>query len=153
TKPDVTFGQAQAEMNRVGDVLARDYPAVDTDSRPVMKDLTRQMLGDNRAVLLLLAAAVGLLFFITCSNLASLLLVRTSSRQREFSVRLALGASTGKILQQLFIEGMLLALAGGFLGSLAAWAGVRLAAVLLPKSVPLSAPLHVDARALIFILA
>ncbi len=152
-KPGVTFEQARSEMNRVGDVLARDYPAMDTTSRPVAKDLTRQMLGDNRAVLLLLAAAVGLLFFITCSNLANLLLVRTSSRQREFSVRLALGASTGKIVQQLFTEGMLLAISGGLLGSLVAWAGVRIAAVLLPKSVPLSAPLHVDGRALVFILA
>jgi len=152
-KAAVTFEQARSEMNRVGDVLARDYPAMDATSRPVMKDLTRQMLGDNRAVLLLLAAAVGLLFFITCSNLANLLLVRTSSRQREFSVRLALGASTGKIVQQLFTEGMLLAISGGLLGSLVAWAGVRIAAVLLPKSVPLSAPLHVDSRALVFILA
>jgi len=152
-RPGVTFEQARSEMNRVGDVLARDYPAMDATSRPVMKDLTRQMLGDNRAVLLLLAAAVALLFFITCSNLANLLLVRTSSRQREFSVRLALGASTGKIVQQLFTEGMLLAISGGLLGSLVAWAGVRIAAVLLPKSVPLSAPLHVDSRALVFILA
>jgi predicted permease len=152
-KTGVTFEQARSEMNRVGDVLARDYPAMDATSRPVMKDLTRQMLGDNRAVLLLLAAAVGLLFFITCSNLANLLLVRTSSRRREFSVRLALGASTGKIIQQLFTEGMSLAISGGLLGSLVAWAGVRIAAVLLPKSVPLSAPLHVDGRALIFILA
>jgi len=152
-KPGVTFEQARSEMNRVGDVLARDYPAMDATSRPVAKDLTRQMLGDNRAVLLLLAAAVGLLFFITCSNLANLLLVRTSSRRREFSVRLALGASTGKIVQQLFTEGMLLAISGGLLGSLVAWAGVRIAAVLLPKSVPLSAPLHVDGRALVFILA
>ena len=151
--PGITFEQARSEMNRVGDVLARDYPAMDATSRPVMKDLTRQMLGDNRAVLLLLAAAVGLLFFITCSNLANLLLVRTSSRQREFSVRLALGASTGKIVQQLFTEGMLLAISGGLLGSLVAWAGVRIAAVLLPKSVPLAAPLHVDGRALVFILA
>jgi putative ABC transport system permease protein len=152
-KPGATFDLARSEMNRVGDVLARDYPAMDATSHPVAKDLTRQMLGDNRAVLLLLAAAVGLLFFITCSNLANLLLVRTSSRQREFSVRLALGASTGKIVQQLFTEGMLLAISGGLLGSLVAWAGVRIAAVLLPKSVPLSAPLHVDSRALVFILA
>ncbi|MGH9745227.1 MAG: ADOP family duplicated permease [Candidatus Acidiferrales bacterium] len=152
TKPGVTLEQARLEMNRVGDVLAHDFPAADAASRPVVNDLTRYMLGDNRAVLLLLAAAVGLLFFITCSNLANLLLVRTSSRQREFSVRLALGATTGKIVQQLFTEGMLLAFAGGLLGSLMAWAGVRLAAVLLPKNVPLAAPLHVDGRALVFIL-
>ena len=140
-------------MNRVGDVLAHDYPAIDAASRPVMKDLTRYMLGDNRTVLLLLAAAVGLLFFITCSNLANLLLVRTSTRQREFSVRMALGASSKKILRQLFTEGMVLAVAGGVLGSILAWAGVRFAAVILPKNVPLSAPLHLDSRALIFILA
>src|SRR5262249_43191941 len=58
TKSGVSFEQARSEMNRVGDVLARDYPAVDAASRPVSKDLTRYMLGDNRAVLLLLAAAM-----------------------------------------------------------------------------------------------
>jgi putative ABC transport system permease protein len=151
TKPGVSLEQARSDMNRVGDLLAREYPDVDAASRPVLKDLTRYMLGDNRAVLMVLAVAVALLFFITCSNLASLLLVKTSTRQREFVVRLALGASKRKVLQQLFVEGALLSLAGGVLGSLFAWTAVRVAAVMLPKSIPLVAPLHVDARAFLFI--
>jgi predicted permease len=151
TKPGISFEQVRSDMNRVGDLLAREYPAIDASSRPVVKDLTRFMLGDNRAVLMVLASAVALLFFITCANLTSLLLVKTSTRQREFSVRLALGASRRRVMKQLFVEGALLSLAGGILGSLVAWTAVRIAAALLPKSVPLAAPLHVDARAFIFI--
>jgi len=152
TKPGISFELARKDMDRVGDLLAREYPASDATSRPVMKRLTRQMLGDNRAVILLLAAAVALLFFITCMNLASLLLVKTHARQREFAVRLALGAGKREVSQQLFVEGLLLALAGGGLGWLVADGAVKITAALLPNTAPLSSELQLSVRALLFLL-
>jgi putative ABC transport system permease protein len=149
-KPGVSLEQARSDMNRVGDILASDYPGIDTASRPILKDLHRQMLGDNREILLLLTAAVALLLLITCANLAGLLLVKTGARQREFSVRLAMGASQRNILQQVFTEGVLLALVGGSLGVFGAWSALRFAAILLPRTVPLAAPLALSGRVLAF---
>ena len=149
-KPGVPFEQARSDMDRVGNALAHEYPGIDTASRPLMKGLHRQMLGDNRAILLLLTAAVALLLLITCADLAALLLVKTGSRQREFSVRLALGATQGNILQQVFTESCLLTVAGGLVGLVGAWSALRFAAVLLPKSVPLAGPLVLSGRVLAF---
>jgi predicted permease len=149
-QPGASVEQAQSDMDRVGDMLARDYPGIDTFSRPLLKKLDRQMLGDNRAILLLLAAAVALLLLITCANLAGLLLVKTGARQKEFSVRLALGATRRDILQQVFTEGVLLGLAGGLLGLFGAWSALGFAAALLPKSLPLVGPLIISGRVLAF---
>ncbi|MGA8223424.1 MAG: ABC transporter permease [Candidatus Acidiferrales bacterium] len=149
-KPGVSLEQARSDLQRVGEILAREYPGIDTESYPVLKDLHREMLGDNRAILLLLAAAVALLLLITCANLAGLLLVKMGARQREFSVRLALGASRGNILQQVFAEGVLLALAGGVLGVLGAWSVLGVASALLPKNVPLAGPLALGWHVLAF---
>jgi putative ABC transport system permease protein len=140
-------------MARVGDDLARQYPAIDSNSRPVLKDLDRFMLGDNRAILILVACAVSLLLVITWANIASLLLVKTSARRKEFSLRLALGAGKTRVFRQILTEGFLLALLGGLLGSVVAWAGVRIAARVLPHKLPLAAPLTVDFQAVAFILA
>lgn len=149
-KPGVSVAQARKDIQRVGDFLARQYPQIDSISRPVLDGLQREMLGDSRAVLLLLTAAVALLLLITCANLACLLLVKADARHREFSVRLALGATQEKVLGQVLTEGVILACAGGALGVFAAWSALRYAAALLPASVPLAAPLSLDGRALAF---
>lgn len=151
-KPGVSVRQARSDVDRVGNILAHDFPGIDTASHPVLQELPRKMMGDNRAVLLLLTAAVALLLLITCANLAGLLLVKMGARQREFSVRLALGATQGDILRQVFTEGLLLALAGGLLGLFGAWSAVDVAAVLLPKSLPLAGPLTLGGRVLCFAL-
>src|ERR1700723_92945 len=152
-KPGISLAQVQLDMQRVGQLLAQQYPDVDTMSRPFLKDLHRYMLGENRAFLILLMTAVALLLAITCANLTGLLLVRMTARQREFSLRRALGASKQKILQQIFIEGLLLALAGGLLATFVVWAAIRFAAAVLPKTLPMSAPLTIDARTLLFTFA
>jgi predicted permease len=151
-KPGVSLVAARADMDRVGQLLAKQYPAVDGFSRPLLQDLRRNMLGDNRAILVLLMTAVVLLLAITCANVAGLLLVRTVSRQRELALRRALGASKHRILQKILTEGLLLALAGGILGVFSAWALVRFATISLPKTLPLVAPLSVNIRALLFTL-
>ena len=148
--PGVSFEQTQRDMARVGDILAREYPAIDSNSRPMLKDLDRYMLGDNRAVLVLLASAVSLLLLITLANIASLLLVKTSARRKEFSLRLALGARRTRIFRQIVTEGFLLASIGGLFGFLVAWVGVRVAANVLPRNLPLVGPLGVDLHAFAF---
>jgi predicted permease len=150
--PGISFEQAQSDMSRVGDILAKEYPKIDENSRPVVKDLDHYMVGDNRPVLILVASAVGLLLIITCANLANLLLVETSSRCKEFSVRMALGAAKGRVARQILTEGFLLASAGSLFGFFTAWIGVRVAAQLLPRNLPLTGPLGVDLHALAFTL-
>jgi predicted permease len=149
-KPGVSLEAARADMDRIGQLLAAQYPAIDGFSHPVLQDLRRNMLGDNRAILILLVTAVGLLLAITCANVAGLLLVRMGSRQRELALRRALGASKRRIAQKILTEGLLLAVAGGALGAVTAWALVQFADVSLPKTLPLAAPLSIDARALFF---
>jgi predicted permease len=151
--PSVSFDQAQSDMARVGDVLARQYPAVDANSRPVLKDLDRFMLGENRSVLILIATAVSLLLLITLANIASLLLVKTSARRKEFSLRLALGARRARVFRQILTEGFVLAFIGGISGFVIARIGVRLVADVLPRNLPLAGPLAVDLRAFAFTLA
>ncbi len=148
--PGVSFEQAQRDMARVGDLLAQQYPSIDSNSRPMMKDLDRHMLGDNRAVLILVSSAVSLLLLITLANIASLLLVKTSARRKEFSLRLALGARRTRVFRQILTEGFLLASIGGFFGFLIAWAAVRVAADVLPRNLPLTASLGVDLHAFAF---
>jgi putative ABC transport system permease protein len=151
-KPGVSPEAARADMDRVGQLLAKQYPAIDGFSRPLLQDLRQNMLGDNREILILLVTAVVLLLAITCANVAGLLLVRMVSRQRELALRRALGASKHRILQKILTEGLLLALAGGILGAFTAWALVQFAAISLPKTLPLVAPLSVNTRALLFTL-
>jgi predicted permease len=151
--PGVSLQQAKSDMSAVGDVLAKQYPAIDANSRPVLKDLDLFMLGDNRPALILVAIAGALLLMITCANLAGLLLVKTNARRKEFAVRLALGAGRKRVFRQIFTEGFLIATIGGVLGFFIAWNVVRVAAGLLPANLPLAAPLGVDFHALAFALA
>lgn len=110
------------------------------------------LLGDLRPSLYMLFAAVGLLLLIACANVASLIMARANSRQREVSIRLALGAERLQLLRQFLTESLLIALLGGLAGLLAAAWTVKALVVSIPWTVPSTVRIGLDARVLAFTL-
>lgn len=137
-KPGVTLAEAQAEISAIAAHLARKYPDSNATTGAqlyLMRD--RMVRAPQRASLLTLLGVVALVLLIACANLANMLLARALGRQKEISIRLALGARRGHILRQLLSESVLLALIGAAFGALLAWAGLRtvvgLSAFTLPQ--------------------
>ncbi|HEV2989562.1 MAG TPA: ABC transporter permease, partial [Candidatus Angelobacter sp.] len=108
--------------------------------------------GDIGLYLFVLLGAVGFVLLIACANVANLLLARATGRTREFGIRIALGASQERVVRQLLTESMLLSLAGGVLGLLLAWQGTHLALTVLPRALPRSREISIDASVLVFTL-
>ena len=151
-KPNVSQQQAQAETEMVYARMEQQYPDTNTGRRGVLLSLHETVVGDVRLPLLILLGAVALVLLIACANVANLLLVRASTRQREMSVRVALGANRSRIIRQLLTESLLLALIGAALGILIALWGTRFIANQLPEGIPRLAEASVDLRVLGFTL-
>lgn len=148
-QPEVSIGQARAEMNTVQDHIDQLNPATERGLGAYVDSLKGYLIGDVGGTLLLLGA-VGLVLLIACTNVANLLLARSAARTREFAVRLALGASRVQIMRQLITESVLLSFIGGVLGlAIAKW-GVHAVLAAAPGSVPRTENIGVDAAVLLF---
>jgi putative ABC transport system permease protein len=115
-KPGVTTQQAQKDMERVALDLQKQYPESNAKLGAVVVPIQKEYAGDSRSGLLVLQVASLFVLLIACSNLANLLLARSTGRRREIAVRLAMGASRWQIASQLLTESLVLSVAGGLLG-------------------------------------
>ncbi len=151
-KPGVTFDQAMEDMERVSRQLSATYPDTNHNETAHLVPLKEQMVGDMRPILLILLGAVTFVLLICCANVANLLLARSTSRQREFAIRVALGAGQVRIVRQLLTESILLSLIGGALGLLLAQFGTTAALAAVPQSLPRAEEIGLDFRVLLFTL-
>lgn len=148
-RPGATLAQAQAEVALTGSRLAQAYADTNKGRSLQVKPL-RPEVGDTGSTLWLLLGAVGLVLLIACANVASLMLARAVSRERELAMRVALGASRGRLVRQCLTESALLGLAGGLLGVMLASVGLRPFLAFWPGDLPRVEEVQVDWRVLLF---
>ena len=127
-KPGASLQTADAELRTIGARLQKAYPEENKDKTFLLVPLHEQVVGNTRTTLYFLMGAVSLLLLIACANVANLLLARATTRAREVGMRSALGATQGTIIRQLLVESGVLALIGGMLGLLIAYAVTALLA-------------------------
>ena len=158
-KPGTTIAQANADMARMVPIwMASWSDGPGTDSRayetwniaPALRPLKQEIVGSVTDVLWVVMATIGLVMLIACANVANLLLVRAEVRQKELSLRAALGASRGRIVWSLLVESVLLGLMGGALGVGLAYAGLRVLLAIGPANLPRLNEISLDARTLGF---
>ncbi|HSR99163.1 MAG TPA: ABC transporter permease [Kofleriaceae bacterium] len=148
--PGVTIAQARADLAAITSKLAATYPDTNKGVGAAIEPLRDSVFGNLRPYVLLLFGAVGLVLLIACVNVANLMLARAAARSREIGIRLALGATAGRLIRQLLTESLLLAIGGGALGLLVAWWCADTLFVLLPRGLPHGGSLGLDASVLGF---
>ena len=135
--PGVTLSMAQAAMKLSAKEYEQKFPnSLGPQGSFTAEPLRDTVVGDVRKALLVLLGAVGLVLLIACANVANLLLARATVRQREIAIRAAIGAGRARIIRQLLTESVLLALAGGVLGLILGYAGVRALLAINPGNIP-----------------
>lgn len=149
-RPGATLESAQADLVRIQERLGEEYPDQQGDMRARTAGLLDDMVGDVRATLVFLLAAVGLVLAIACVNIANMLSVGGLSRRRELAVKAALGASRGRLLGSLFTESAVLAGLGGVGGIVLAVLTLPALLRVLPDSLPRTDAIGIDGPVLAF---
>ncbi|WP_163866130.1 ABC transporter permease [Myxococcus eversor] len=150
-KPGMTMETAATDLARVSQALARTHPKYAQGKRTIgLKSLEDEVVGDVRGTLWLLLGAVGFVLLVACGSVANLLLARAAAREREVSIRAALGAGRGRLVAQFLTESLLLSLVGGALGLLLAMWGTDVLLALVGESLPRAADVSLDTRSLLF---
>jgi hypothetical protein len=151
--PGISNERAGEEMQTIALRLQQEFPESNADWEITLVPLDSQVLGDVRTPLFLLLGAVGFVLLIACANTANLLLARGAVRRPEFATRVALGAGRGLLLRQLIIESLVLALIGGAVGLVIAFAGVEMILRLAPDYVPRIGETVIDLNVAAFTVA
>jgi len=148
-EPGATLAEARSELQITGSRLAEQYPESNS-GRTFLADTLRPDVRDVRSTLWLLLGAVSLVLLIACVNVASLLLARAVSRERELALRVALGAGRGRLVRQCLTESSVLGILGGLLGVLIAAAGISPFVAFWPRGLPRADQVHLDWRVFLF---
>jgi predicted permease len=152
-KDGVSLQTAQASADAVATEARKNFPIENTAGYYLRVEPMRQHLtSEVRPAILALMGAVVFLLLIACANVANLLLVRASLRERELAVRSALGSSRWRLVRQILVEAFLLAGIGGFIGLGLAWLGIHELRVIAPANLPRLDAIHMDVWVLIFTL-
>jgi predicted permease len=148
----VTLVSAQAEMNALGQRIAEAHPETNKDWGVSVEPIQEAQFGYWKPILYLLFGIVTFVLMISCANVASLLLSRLASRNQELYVRASLGATRGRIVQQLLAEGLSLGALGGILGWTLTYWGVDLFRAVAPAEFPLLQSIRINLPVLLFCL-
>ncbi|HEV8141134.1 MAG TPA: ABC transporter permease, partial [Pyrinomonadaceae bacterium] len=151
-KPGITLAQAQADMSTIAARLSQQYREKNAGHGIKLEPLTNVVVGDVGLALYVLLGAVGFVLLIACANLANLMLARVGARQKEIAVRTALGASRLRIMRQLLIESVTLAIGGGVIGLLLAFWAVKWVISLSADTIPRVREISIDPRVAAFTL-
>lgn len=152
-KAGVTREQAQAQLTGVMLSLSQRYPKTNSGLGASVVPMHEQIVGNVRPLVVLLQIAVAVLLLIACANVAHLLLGQAATRQAEISMRYALGADRSRIVRQLLIETLVIAVPGGIAGLALAVAGVRALILVAPANLPRLGEISIDTTVLVFAIA
>jgi len=151
-RPEVTLEAANTELRQVARQLEEAYPDQQTGRSASALLLTEVVVGKVRPALLFLQGTAAFVLLIACASVANLLLVQAARRRQEIAIRLALGANRNRLLRQLLVESLLLALLGALAGLLLAAWGLSSLEVLIQTSLPLTGGIPLQGRVLGFLL-
>jgi putative ABC transport system permease protein len=149
-KPGVTIAQAQTEMNVLAERLEQQHPTTNKTQGIHLASITSDTLGNLNRALWMIFGAVGFVLLVACANVANLLLARATARQKEITIRSAIGAARSQLIKQFLTESLLLAFLGGGLGLLIAIWGTSTIEKIGSRINPMFNGFHVDVRVLAF---